>query len=87
MDKYDWVFVQPLFQGKSNMYYTFLVYICSLRYSTCNGYAPYCHLWFAGLYNIFLSYLINGTIFEKNYAIQKVCFKFLYDFGLKYFSF
>jgi len=39
--------------------------VCRLRYPACNAPAPYCHQWPAPLYNIFLHYLINGTIFEK----------------------
>jgi len=27
--------------------------ICRLRYPTCNAHAPYCHLCYAPLYNIF----------------------------------
>jgi len=29
--------------------------------------SPYCSLWPVRLYNIFPHYLINGTIFEKNF--------------------
>ena len=35
----------------------------------------------------FPHYLINGTIFEKSYWIQNVCFDFLYNFCLKHLSF
>ena len=37
----------------------------SLRYPTCNGYTPYCHLWYARVCNIFPHYLTKGTIFAK----------------------
>ena len=37
-------FVQPLLQWKSNKYYIFWVWVCSLGYSAFNGHAPYCHL-------------------------------------------
>jgi hypothetical protein len=32
-----------------------------------HAHAPYCHLWRAPLYNVFLHFLIKGTIFEKRY--------------------
>jgi len=62
------------------------VCICSLRYPACNAQGTY-HLWPAPFYNIFPHYLINGTIFENSYWTQNVCFDFLYNFCLKYFSF
>jgi len=34
------------------------VCICSLSCPPCNAPAPYCHLWLAPLYSIFLHYLI-----------------------------
>ena len=49
----------------SNAVYMLWVCVCSLRYPTRNGHAPYCHLWPAPLYNIFPHYLINNTVFEK----------------------
>ena len=58
-------FVQQLFQWKSNKYFIFGMFVCCLRYQTCNAHAPYCHLWPAPLYTIFPHYLINGTIFGK----------------------
>jgi hypothetical protein len=48
-------FVQPLLQWKkSNKYYIFWLCVCSLRYPTCKAHSPYCHLWPARLYNIFI---------------------------------
>jgi hypothetical protein len=41
------------------------VCMCSPRYPACNTHATYFHLWPAWLLNIFLHFLINGTIFEK----------------------
>jgi len=41
------------------------VCVCSLRYPTCNAYAPYCHLWSISLYYISPHYLINSMVFEK----------------------
>ena len=42
--------------------------VCSLRYSTCNACALYCHLWPARLYHIFPRFLIKGKILgEKSY--------------------
>jgi len=68
-------------------YYTCLVWVCSLRYSTCKALLPYCHLWNLRLYNMFPLYLINGTIFEKkSYGTWSVCFDFPFNFCLKYFS-
>ena len=52
---------------KQRVLHNLSVCICSLSYPACNGDAPYCHLWAAQLYNIFSHYLVNGTIFEKNY--------------------
>ena len=34
-------------------------------YPACNAYAPYCHLWPAPFYNIFLHYIKNDMIFGK----------------------
>jgi len=42
-------FEQPLLQLKSNKYYIFLVYVCSLRYPAYKVHASYCHLWSAWL--------------------------------------
>jgi hypothetical protein len=61
-------------QWKNNKYYHFQVYVCSLRSTTCNAHAPYCHLWHVRLHNIFPYYLINCTIFEKK--IIKCVFSF-----------
>jgi hypothetical protein len=49
------------------------VYVCSLKYPTCNAHAPCCHLWPAPLYNIFPHYLINSKIFEKIKVIEIKC--------------
>jgi hypothetical protein len=53
----------------------FWVCVWSLRYLAWNTHLPYCHLWPAQLYNIFLHYLINGTIFEKKKRVpgHKMC--------------
>ena len=52
---------------------------CSLAYSPCNSYAPYCNvicgLW---LQHIFRHYLINGTIFGKKVVEYKVCVLIFY---------
>jgi len=71
--------VQPLLQWKSNEYYT--TWVCvffSLRYPACKAHAPYCHLWPAPLYSVFLHYLINGTIFEKKKLPNTKCVFRLY---------
>jgi hypothetical protein len=48
----------------------------------------YCRLWPVWLYHIFPHYVINDTIFGKNVVEHKnVCFDFLYNVCLKYFSF
>ena len=61
------------------------VCICSLRYLACNAHAPYCHMWPAPLYNIFLHYLINGTILETTILNKNMCFGVLCNFCPKYF--
>jgi len=30
---------------KNNEYYLFWMGVCSLSYTSCDAYAPYCHLW------------------------------------------
>jgi hypothetical protein len=57
--------VRTLLQCKSNKYYLFWVFDCSLRHPACNAHAPYCHLWSATLHNIFPHYVMNYT-FSKN---------------------
>jgi hypothetical protein len=52
-------------QWKSNKYYIFWVWICSLRYPARNAHEPNCHLCPSRLYSTFPHYLINGAIFEK----------------------
>jgi hypothetical protein len=39
------------------------------------------------LYTFFPHYLTNGTILEKSYKSQNVCFDFFYNIYLKNFSF
>ena len=74
--------MQPLVQWKSNKCYIVWVCVCSLKYSVRNAHAPYCHLWSSPLRNIFLHFVITGTIFffKKSYWTQNVCFDFLYNF-------
>jgi pyruvate-formate lyase-activating enzyme len=60
-------FVQPLLQWKSNKYYIFWVYVCSLRYPGCNLQAPHCHLWPVQWYYIFPYYLITARFSKKSY--------------------
>jgi hypothetical protein len=58
--------MQPLMQWKSNEYYVFVVYICSLKYLAYKTHAPFCIV-ICGQSNstIFFShYLMNGTIFR-----------------------
>ena len=68
-------------------YHIFWVCVCSVVYPACNAHAPYCHLWPVLLYNIFLTYLINNTIFKKKKkdVEHKIYFNFLYNFCLKTF--
>jgi hypothetical protein len=54
-------------------YHIFRVCVCSLSYPACNVRAQHCHLWFFCLYNIFLHYLIKGTIFRKKLIEHKMC--------------
>ena len=72
------MFLQPLLQWKSNKYYKFCVCVCSLSYTACIAHVPYCHLWPAMLYGIFIHYLIRGMIFKRSYRTQNVCFDFLF---------
>ena len=58
-------FAQPLLQWKTSKYYTFWGRVCILRYRTCNARAPYCQMWPVRLYNIYVRYVINVTIFEE----------------------
>ena len=47
------------------------MYVCSLRYLPSNAHAP--RLWPAPLYNIFLRYLLNTTIFGKKKLLSINC--------------
>jgi hypothetical protein len=49
--------------------------------------AFYCHPWPFWLYFIFPQYLINGTIFGKKVIEHKISSDFLYNCGMKRFSF
>jgi len=55
-----------------------ILWLCvfSLSYPACNALSTFCRLWPAPLCNIFLHYLINGTIFENknSYWTQNLCF-------------
>jgi hypothetical protein len=64
--------------AENRKYYVFWVDICSVRYPACNALALYLFLWLVRLYNIFISYLINGAIFEK-VIDHKICFDLLYN--------
>ena len=58
---------------KSNKYYIFCACVCSLsiQYAMCMR-QPYHHLWPARVYDIFLHYLINDTIFEQKVIGHKM---------------
>ena len=66
--------MQPLLQWQINKY-SECVFIDSG--TQCEAHKPYCHLWRAWLYNIFLHNLINSTTSEKKKYI-KLHFDFLY---------
>jgi hypothetical protein len=51
-------------------YYIFWMCVCSLSYTSRNAHAPYCRLWPASTYNIFL---INCRIFRKKIIEHKTC--------------
>ena len=72
------VFVQPLLHWKSNKYYVFWVWVCSLRYTVCNADAPYCRLWSAWLYNIFLTLSHKWDDFRKKFIGHKMCILFFW---------
>ena len=57
--------IPQFLQWKINKYYIFWLCICSLSHPACNAHASCCHLWPAGLWDIFSLYLTNVTIFEK----------------------
>ena len=68
--------MQPLLQWENNKYYIFWVWVCSLRYPTCNAHAPYCQLWPVWLYYIFPHYLTAARFKKKSYWTLNVCFIF-----------
>jgi hypothetical protein len=47
-------------------------YVCSFCYPACNAHEPKCHLWPVRICNIFVHYLINGTIFENKVIEHKM---------------
>ena len=68
--------MQTLLQWNSNKHYIWWVCVCSLSYPTSNAHAPYCYLWSASLYNIFLHYFINCKIFKRKFLNTKCVFWF-----------
>jgi len=73
--------------GKSFKHYYILgVCVYSIKYTAWNAHAPYYHLWPARFYHIFLHYLINGAIFNKNKLLNSMCFDSVYSFCLKHTS-
>jgi hypothetical protein len=66
-----------MLQWKSNKYYIFWMYVCSIRYAARKAHAPSCHPRPLRLHNIFPRYLINDTIFG-NELLNIMCFDFLY---------
>ena len=71
--------MQPLLQWKSNAFYLFWVYVCSLNNQACNAHAPYRHMWPFRLFKIFPHYLIKD-IFLKYYWSYNIYLDFLYQF-------
>jgi len=67
-------------QWKSNKYYIFWVFVCSLRYPARNAHAAYSLLWPVPLYKIFPHYLLNNTVLEKKVIETTMC---VFDFSLK----
>jgi hypothetical protein len=55
------------------MYYIFWVCVCSLRYSTWNAHASYCHLWPFRLYSIFPHLNHKRDDYRKNITEHKIC--------------
>jgi hypothetical protein len=53
-------------QWKSNKYYIFWVCVFTGRCPACDAHAPYCYLWSARLYSVFLLYLSWPECFSKN---------------------
>jgi hypothetical protein len=66
--------MQPLLLWKSNAYYLFWSYVCSLRYPAWSEHAPYCLLWPAPVYNIFPHYLTKARFSKKKKVTEhKMC--------------
>ena len=59
------IFMQALLHWKSNKYYIFWVWVCSLRNLVRNNLAPYCHMVPVQFNSIFPHYQINGMILSK----------------------
>jgi hypothetical protein len=70
-----------------NKHYVFWVCVFRLRYLKCNTHATYCHLWPARLFIIFHIISLTARFSETKVKEHKMCFGFLYNFCLQYFSF
>jgi len=65
--------VQLFLQWETHTFYIFREYVCSLRYPACNAHAPYCHLWPARPYNIFLIASDTAPLKKKSVIEHKIC--------------
>ena len=72
--------MQPLLQWEKKQIVLHITRprVCSLMYLACSAHVPYCHLWCAGLYNIFAHYLINGTVFGEKRLLNIKCANFYF---------
>jgi len=78
------------YRGKPHNYYTFWVYVCSVKLSSMPSACAvlYCHLWLVCLCHIFFTFSYKQHFRRKREVIEhKMCFDFLYNFCLKHFSF
>jgi len=62
------------------------VCVCSLRYPSGKGHAPYIHPWPTPFYQYFPTFSQKTAPFsEKSFWTQNLSFDFLYDFCMKHF--
>ena len=70
-------FMQPLLQWKSNNYYIFRAWVCSLIYPAFNAHAPCCHLWYARLLQCFSTLSKKARFSEKTTCVFCFCLHFV----------
>jgi hypothetical protein len=73
--------VKPLQPWKSNKYYIFWVYVCSVRHLACKAHAPCFDLWRVWFYHTFPHYPTTGTTLGTNL----INIEYVFCFSLKLF--